>query len=231
MRSWLGRLAVLYLLGGGLLAARQIRVEWLASSAARLREAVESEQSRRIFPAASAARLLQLAEMDHTKRLHWLRAAAGASPRASGAWIALGLEYERLQRMPEAEQALLEAARLDRQYLPAWTLANFYFRRQAQSEFWRWAARAAALAYDKPLPLIRLADFFEPDPERLLQRLEAGAELTRVYLDYLIGERRLELAGKAARVLESFGDPSDRRRLEDLEARRRAARKALTGSR
>ncbi len=205
------------------MAAREIRVEWMGSFAASLRHAVEGEQSRRIFPAASARRLLQLAELDEAGRLRWLQAAVEASPRASEAWIALGLEYERRWRMPEAEQALLEAARIDHQHLPAWTLANYYFRRNARPQFWKWAARAAALTYDDHRPLIRLAAQFESDAKTLLACLEAGPGLTRAYLDFLIGQGRLDAASEAARVLEGFGDPSDRKRLEALKERQRAS--------
>src|SRR5262245_6924000 len=87
-----------------------------------------------------------------------LRTAVEQNPRFSGGWIRLGLESERAEKMEQAEEELLRAARIDRRFLPAWTLANFYFRRDNRSEFWKWAHRAAALTYDDYRPLLRLCD-------------------------------------------------------------------------
>ena len=36
---------------------------------------------------------------------------------------------------------LLESARRDKQYAPAWALANFYFRQDQPRQFWPWARR------------------------------------------------------------------------------------------
>lgn len=223
MSRWLRWAAVAALLAAAALAARQIHIEHLGSSSASLGRAVASERSQRIFSAVSARRLLQMAEVDEAGRLQWLEAAVAANPYSSEGWMALGLAREQRGRMEEAEQALLEAARADHQYLPAWTLANFYFRQRASERFWSWAERAAALTHDDYRPLIRLAARMEADAGGLLGRIGAGPGFTRAYLDFLIGEGRLEAAGEAARRLASFGDPSDRARLEAFEQRLRTA--------
>jgi tetratricopeptide (TPR) repeat protein len=114
---------------------------------------------------------------------HELRTALSLNPRLASAWIHLGLDAEADGNLPEAEADLLQAARVDHLYLPAWTLANFYFRRGDRVRFWRWAERAAALTYDDYRPLLRLADVFDPCPQRVASRLGGGERLLRAYRD------------------------------------------------
>jgi Tfp pilus assembly protein PilF len=87
-----------------------------------------------------------LAAADSTRLLvdAW-RGVEPARPRSSSAWIDTGLAAEEAGDYAGAERSLLEAARIDRQHLPAWSLANFYFRRGDPASFWPWARRAAAL--------------------------------------------------------------------------------------
>jgi len=113
------------------------------------------------------------------------------------------------------ETDLLQAARVDHLYLPAWTLANFYFRQDAD-RFWTWASRAAALTYDDYRPLLRLADTLEPSPVRVATQLGGGAPLLRAYLDLLINTHRLDGARKIAGLLAERHDPADRDRFAAL---------------
>jgi tetratricopeptide (TPR) repeat protein len=148
-----------------------------------------------------------------------LRAAVTLNPRLSSAWIHLGLDAEADGNLSEAEVDLLQAAHVDRQYLPAWTLANFYFRRGDAEDFWPWAARAAALTYDDYRPLLRLADALDSSPQNVATRLGGGAPLLRAYLDLLIGMQRLDAAQEIASLLSARHDPSDRARLADFADR------------
>jgi hypothetical protein len=116
-----------------------------------------------------------------------------------------------------AEQSLLHAARVDHQFLPAWTLTNFYFRRGNASLFWIWADRAAARTYDDFRPLLRLADQFEPDPGRLEAHFGDLRRLGPAYLNFLIGENRLDAAQRVAR--EMSGDRANDPHLVDLADR------------
>ncbi len=142
-----------------------------------------------------------------------LRAALNLNPRLSSAWIHLGLDAEADGNLQEAEADLLRAARVDRLYLPAWTLANFYFRRGDAEKFWPWAERAAALTFDDYRPLLRLADALDISPQRIATRLGGGAPLLRAYLDLLINAHRLDAAQEVARLLATCRDPADRDRL------------------
>jgi tetratricopeptide (TPR) repeat protein len=185
----------------------------------------------------------RLATIDPSQAGDSLEAAASADPHESAGWIALGLERERQRRFPEAARDLLQAARVDHQYLPAWTLANFYFRRDDYSAFWMWARRAAALNYDDFRPLLALAQRLEPDAGRvdaglvdagpmnageILDRLSAAPSgrrhdaglrrrLARAGLNYWGGLNRYDEAQQAARRLLPFAseEPEDRSRLID----------------
>ena len=123
-----------------------------------------------------------------------LRAAVILNPRLSSAWIDLGLDAEADGNLAGAEADLLQAERVDRQYVPAWTLANFYFRRGDAAKFWPWAQRAAALTYDDYRPLLRLADALETSPKQVVTRLGSRPRLLRAYRDLLIGAGRADAA-------------------------------------
>jgi hypothetical protein len=145
-----------------------------------------------------------------------LEAQHAAHPLNSEVTIELALELERQGRMAQAENTLLEAAREDRQLLPAWTLANFYFRRERTEDFWRWAARSADLTYDDFRPLLRLATSVEHDPRLVVNHLGNHAPLLRAYIDLLIGQHRSADARFLGEILAAHHDSADRDRLAAL---------------
>src|SRR5208282_2217428 len=95
------------------------------------------------WPAPAAEFEERLAELDALDAREALQRALIANPRSSAAWMALGLLQDSTGDPLAAEQSLQQAAQVDRQYLPAWTLSNFYFRRANRERFWLWADRAA----------------------------------------------------------------------------------------
>jgi hypothetical protein len=148
-----------------------------------------------------------------------LRAAVTLNPRLSSAWIQLGLDAEADGNLPEAETDLLRAASVDRLYVPAWTLANFYFRRGDAAKFWPWARQASSLTSDDYRPLLRLADSIETSPQQVATRLGGGAPLLRAYLDILINAHRLDSAREIAGLLARRHDSVDRERLAAVAER------------
>jgi tetratricopeptide (TPR) repeat protein len=161
----------------------------------------------------------RLADLDPEFAERWLDAALRANSRLSSAWIALGLAAERAGEMDQAERDLLQAARIDRQYLPAWTLANFYFRRQSADRFWTWAQRAASLTYDEFRPLLALAHAVEPRPRAALEKLGGGDRLLRADLDDLATRGSLDDAQVVARLIPPRPIPGDASRLLELAER------------
>lgn len=148
-----------------------------------------------------------------------LREAHQIHPRDAPIGIKLALSLENHGRAAEAEQVLLQAAAFNRQYLPAWALTNFYFRRQNPSQFWRWANLAVERCYDDMRPLLRMALSMEPDPALVTKRLGGSARLLRSLIDVLVGDQRLEEAGQMGQMLALRKDPADLPRLLDLEHR------------
>ena len=133
--------------------------------------------------------------------------------------MTLGLAAERDGDMEQAADCFLAAEKVDRQYLPAWTSANFFFRSGNDRQFWRAAKRAAAMSYDDPAPLIELADHREPNAIAALERLGDSAHLERGYLRFLIGQSRWQEAEEVAAGLSVRGDAPDRELLLDFTDR------------
>jgi hypothetical protein len=153
----------------------------------------------------------RLAEIDPDRAQGALEKAIRWNPRSSAARIALGLEEERARDFDGAARELLRAAEIDHQYLPAWTLANFYFRRGDREAFKIWARRAAELVPGDVEPLMELCDRI--DDGNGLAVLPQEPKFERAYLDLLIREKRLNDAGRVARRLALRRDGEDVRRL------------------
>lgn len=130
-----------------------------------------------------------------------LQRAVALNPGDAGSWIELGLQYERRGAQPLAEQCLLRAAGEDKQYLPRWTLANYYFRQHALDHFWFWAGEAARAPNGDLAPLFRLCGKVTEDG-KLIDRLNIqGQDIRAAYLSYLVSEKKFDLVQPAVRHL------------------------------
>jgi hypothetical protein len=124
------------------------------------------------------------------------------NPRYSAAWIERGLRKEFEGDLREAERSFLEAARVDRGYLPRWTLANYYFRREDTGAFFRWAKQAAWISYGDLRLLFRLCWTVTGDGAQILDRaIPDRPDVLRQYLAFLLGENRIAAAEPVARKL------------------------------
>jgi hypothetical protein len=133
--------------------------------------------------------------------------ALALNPRYTTAWIARGLGQESAGDRTKAESSLLQAAEIDRLYLPRWTLANFYLRSGDLPHFWIWARRAAEMAYD-PVALFQLCWHASGEAREILERAipnEPGVR--QAYLDFLVSTKRLEAAEPLAAELSKSGAP------------------------
>ena len=149
------------------------------------------------------------------------------NPYLTRARIALAAEQEVNGAIPAAEETLLEGTRRDRQYLPAWAMANFYFRNQPE-RFWPWARTAAGMAYGDMSPLFDLCLHTDADAQTVLDRVVAGRRFAeREYLVYLIKLDRLTDAHVAAlRIARTAGRP-DREALLNYVERSLAAGRSV----
>lgn len=149
------------------------------------------------------------AEKDPARSIAALERAVALNPADARPWIELGLRWEEDGKVNRAEQCLLRAAEADRQYLPRWTLANFYFRRKETDKFWVWARLSAEMVYgDAASSLFRLCGQVAEDGD-LIDRIGiARPEVRASYLSYLMDRGRLDILMPAARkVLEEDREP------------------------
>jgi tetratricopeptide (TPR) repeat protein len=175
---------------GSLAAARRLNPEdaelWIASAAA---DSDESETA--------------------------LERAVALNPAAWTAWIRLGSRAEAAGDLPRAERYYRQAAAVNRQFQPAWNLANYFFRRENRTEFNVWAARALLMSYGNPRPLFDLCWRMDEKPDVVLDAARGRPGLLRLYLSYLTTTGRLDSAGTVARELVPLAGPDD---LPDLAA-------------
>ena len=117
----------------------------------------------------------------------------------SQSWVELGLRAEVAGDLAAAERSLLRAASVDQQYLPSWSLVNYYFRRGDSERFWFWARQATQMAYGDLAPLVTLCWKVTSDGALIEQKLDIHkADLEANYLTYLTNQNRIEPMTHAA---------------------------------
>lgn len=150
-----------------------------------------------------------LAEQDPARSNAALRRAVALNPADADSWIELGLRSEAGGDYAAAERCLLRAAEENQQYLPRWTLANYYYRRNDGARFWHWAKSAAAMVYGDPAPLFDLCARAAENGD-LAERLELRSPDQRAgYLAYLLGRSETGRVAASAQSVMKGGRPSD----------------------
>ena len=144
-------LAVVALLAIVLAGAYSIRLA-MADAAFRKHTPEAVARALEILPDRASYLLLRALQMDYdgADSTALLERAARVNPVSSAPRIRLGLAAETRGDFPGAEKWLLDAARVDRQFEPRWTLANFYFRRERAGLFWKWMRGARSLLWRSP---------------------------------------------------------------------------------
>src|SRR5579871_3647710 len=117
----------------------------------------------------AAFQALQLA-YDGQDAVPVLERIAKQNPLSSAPRIRLGLAAEIRGDIDAAEKWLLDAARVDHQFEPGWTLANFYFRRGRRDEFWKWIHRALEVSYGDRKLAFDLCWRISDDSQEILSR-------------------------------------------------------------
>ena len=128
--------------------------------------------------------------------------------------IELGLQYESEGDFSSAEKKLLDAFQVDHTYLPRWSLANFYFRRDNMPEFWLWARKAAEMPSENIGPLFELCWHVTHSPEQISGAiLNQNPEVTRQYLRFLLDKSQMSAVANVAQRLVPSGEPETDRPL------------------
>jgi tetratricopeptide (TPR) repeat protein len=153
-----------------------------------------------------ALRALQL-DYDGADSTAVTRKIAALNPYASAPRIKLGLAAEIRGDSSGAEKWLLDAARVDGQFEPQWTLANFYFRAGRTEEFWKWMRQALEISYGDRTPAFDLC--WRVNAEETLRRaIPDRHEVAAAYLLYVLA-RPQPMIADVARRLARYRDASD----------------------
>jgi tetratricopeptide (TPR) repeat protein len=132
------------------------------------------------------------------------------NPYSSAPRIKLGLAAEVEGRSASAEKWLLDAAEVDHQFEPRWTLANFYFRTEKPEKFWTCIRAALEVSYGDRTPAFDLCWRVSSDAGEILNRaIPDRHEVTGAYLVYLSNTKRLEAVPAVARRLAAYHEESD----------------------
>jgi hypothetical protein len=157
---------------------------------------------------------MRLAQFDRGHARELLATALRLNRYDAQADIELGLQYEAEGNFSRAERLLLDAYEVDHTYLPRWSLANYYFRRDNLPAFWAWARSAANMPADEMGPLFELCWRVSPDSERITGAIvNQKPELIRQYLGFLLAKDQLSAVATVAPRLFRSGDPETDRPL------------------
>src|SRR5215472_5643659 len=145
-----------------------------------------------------------------------LDSAVSANPRDTNARI----ERARF----ESESELVEAARTNHLYTPAWVLANFYFQRQKVDPFWQYARKCVDIIEPGSYDLTALFDLgwqaSGASGDEVRRRLIPPRQFVQAdYLKYLTENRRFDAAIPVARDLLAYHGTADRSTLTALVQR------------
>lgn len=124
------------------------------------------------------------------------------------AWVGLGLEQELGRNFPAAEKSLLHAAEISREYIPRWTLSNFYFRRNDAAHFQTWARQALTIGSGDLQPVFKMAAALGLSPERISREILPDRPVVLAqYLVWLTSSDKLEAAAHIfSRLIGTAGD-------------------------
>jgi hypothetical protein len=157
---------------------------------------------------------IRLAELDRAHARDLLTTSLALNRYDAQADIELGLQYEAEGDLVRAEKQLLNAYDVDNTYLPRWTLANYYFRRDNMPAFWSWARSAAAMPADDVGALFELCWRVTPDSGKIAREiLNNKPELIRQYIRFLFAKDQPTAVAAIAPILIRAGDPQTDRPL------------------
>lgn len=134
---------------------------------------------------------------EEPRAIQALKQAVKLNPYDADAWIHLGLIDERENRSSEASRSFHQAAHVDHTFLPAWTLANFYFRQNNSAQFWLWIRQASRLVPEDASPLFRLCWHFTDEGNEIARQLDLNRpDMMAQYLNFLMSDSRKAAVGR-----------------------------------
>jgi tetratricopeptide (TPR) repeat protein len=148
----------------------------------------------------------RLARLDDSSAEQLLQTSLRLNRYNSDAAIDLGLRYESDGDFKRAEELLLQAFAVDDTYVPRWSLANFYLRRNNLPAFWIWIRRATEMPADNIGALFELCWRVSPDPKTIEANIvEDNPDVVRQFIVFLIGKNQPAAAVDPALMLLRTG--------------------------
>lgn len=137
--------------------------------------------------------LARLSSYEPDRRTELLKRAAALDPFSAQVWLQLGFdaEFHHLD-FTGAEKYYLRAASVSHLFLPRWTLANFYFRRQNKPAFLQWAHAALEITPYTADPIFTEMWLLDSDHGRLDAELPDRPGILVQYLSFLMNARQFE---------------------------------------
>ena len=157
----------------------------------------------RLFP-GDVTYILSLVDLRRQNELEvrdQLRLATLADPLEAHLFIDLGLETERAGDFDTARRYLLEAARLSNEFLPPWTLANYYFRRDNMPECVKWLRRAIEIGTADMRPAFRLLSLAGVSSSEMANTLPRTRHVFIPLLDWAVSDGRMDLVHEVGPVV------------------------------
>ena len=125
------------------------------------------------------------------QRIPLLKRAVELNPFDYQSLIQLGLFSEISEANPKAAEAyFLRAAAVNHMFLPKWTLANHYFRRQNTSEFFLWASETLKISPYVGDPVFTQMWLMSQDPARLSAAVPDRARTLIQYTWFLANSKQ-----------------------------------------
>ncbi|MEO8049972.1 MAG: hypothetical protein ABI833_06105 [Acidobacteriota bacterium] len=199
----------------GIAAVYSVRLA-LADAAFRRQTPQSVARALEILPDRASYLLFRALQLDYEgdDSAALLERAARVNPLSSAPRIRLGLAAETRGDFSGAEKWLLEAARVDRQFEPRWTLANFYFRRERPDEFWKWMRSALEASYGDRRPAFDLCWRMTQNADTVLARAIPDRHDVLAAYVYYVMDQHPEAVGPAALKLAGFHVRADLPELE-----------------
>ena len=151
---------------------------------------------------------MRLAQFDSAHAQELLKTSIQLNPYNAQADVELGLQLESRGDFARAEKQLNQAYSVDHTYMPRWTLANYYLRRDNLPMFWEWARSAAAMPADDIGALFQLCWKASSDPDTITRNISnTNPQFLRQYIAFLLNKNQAVAATNLSSQLISVGDP------------------------
>ena len=150
----------------------------------------------------NGAYLARLAAWRPAQKLTLLGRAVELNPFDFESLIQLGVSSEfQKHDDAQAERYYLQAATVNKMFLPKWTLTNFYFRHGRTAEFFRWATASLAITPYSPEPIFLQMWLMSQDGTKIARAMPDRPRILLPYAWFLSNNQRTGTIASVVRHL------------------------------